>query len=244
MHRLRLPRGILLLLVCGLSACGPKRPPLTSLEPDVLFQRGQTAYEAGRFGQAIAPLQLFSQQQLGDPRVPRALFWLGESYLARREFPLAIAEFQRLVTGYPTHELAPESRYGMCDAYVRMSPRPALDQEYTYAAIAHCQSVAELFPGTENGTAAAAAVEDLRGKLAEKAYNGGMFYFKRGAYDAAVVYFEDVVTQFPQTTYAPAALLRMAESYDRIGYVEEAEAARERLVQEYPQSAEARAARA
>lgn len=245
MHRnTHWPALLLLGAATILSACGPKTPPLTRLEPDALYERGMSAFQAEQYGRAIAPLQLFAQQQLGDARVPTALFSLGRAHVERREYLPAITEFQRLVTDYPTHELAPEGRFGMCDAYVRLSPRPTLDQEYTYAAIAHCQSVAELFPGTDHGTTAAASVSDLRGKLAAKTFQSGLFYFRRRAFDAAVVYFEDVVTQFPQTEYAPAALLKLAESYDGIGYVEEAAAARERLVQEYPQSAEAQASRA
>ena len=41
---------------------------------------------------------------------------------------------------------------------------------------------------------------------------------------------------------APTALLRVVESYQRMGYREEEAAARQRLLAEYPQSAEARTA--
>jgi outer membrane protein assembly factor BamD (BamD/ComL family) len=80
----------------------------------------------------------------------------------------------------------------------------------------------------------------MRSKLAQKAYENGMFYFRRRAYDAAVVYFEDAVTRFPDTHFAPTALLRMYESYQRIGYTEEAAEVRARLLRDYAASPEAR----
>jgi outer membrane protein assembly factor BamD (BamD/ComL family) len=56
-----------------------------------------------------------------------------------------------------------------------------------------------------------------------------------------VVYFEEVVTEYPDTTIAPGALEQLVETYSRLGYVEDAEDARERLLREYPQSPEAQA---
>jgi hypothetical protein len=48
-----------------------------------------------------------------------------------------------------------------------------------------------------------------------------------------------VLAEFPDTPSAPAALAQLIETYERIGYVEDAAAARDRLRQEYPESMEA-----
>ena len=89
------------------------------------------------------------------------------------------------------------------------------------------------------GAQAAEYLQELRDKLAEKVYNSGRFYVRRQALDAAVVYFREVVDNFPQTRFAPMALESLVETYDRLGYVEEAEAQRERLLRDYPESPEA-----
>ena len=142
------------------------------------------------------------------------------------------------------HPRALEARFQTCEAYYRLSPRPALDQEYTVSAMIHCQSIPEYYPGTEYAEQAQEYVVELRGKLAQKAYETGMFYFRRRAYDSAGVDFEDVVDQYADTPAAPAALGQLVETYTRIGYVEDAEEARERLLEEYPQSPEAQQVRA
>lgn len=227
-----------------LSACGPRQARITQLGPSELYEQGMAAYEARRYTRAVELLERFVQQHLGDERVPEARLTLGRSYMARREYVTAASEFQRLVTDYPTHPSAPEARFGMCEAYFRLSPRPPLDQEYTLAAISHCESMASLYPNTEDGQRARQYVAESRYKLARKAYDNGMFYFRRRAYDAAVIYLTAVVEQYPDTTLAPAALLQLVETYTRIGYVEEAAEARERLLRDYPQSAEALGLRA
>src|SRR5690606_26708493 len=128
----------------------------------------------------------------------------------------------------PTSEHALAARFGICESYYNLSPRPELDQEYTYSGIAHCESVASNFPDSPPGGTAAEYRNELRDKLAAKVYNAGRFYMRRRAYDAAVVYLRDVVNNFPQTRFAPMAIQSMMEAYEIMGYVEDAEAQRER----------------
>lgn len=232
-----------LLLALALGGCGSRQTPPARLSPDAQFEQATAAFEAGKYSRALQFLEPFLASHLGDPRAPRARFLAGEARLERGEYILAAAEFTRLLNDYPSDPLAREARFGICRAYRELSPKPALDQEYTSAAIAHCESYAGLFPETEEARQAQEWVEELRRKLARKSYETGMFYFKRGAYDASVIYFTETVEQFPGTETAPAALLKIVEAYETIGYEEEAEEARARLLREYPQSPEAQAAR-
>ncbi|MDQ3556361.1 MAG: outer membrane protein assembly factor BamD [Gemmatimonadota bacterium] len=229
------------LLFLPLAGCGSRQVPLAQLGPDVLFERARVAHEAGRHGRAAELLDAFLQNHLGDPRVSDARMMLGRSQMERGEYLEAAGAFQRLVTDYPADPRAAEARFLTCEAYSRLSPRAPRDQEYTRVAITHCESVRSLYPQTEFATRAAAQVTELRHKLAQKAYETGVFYFRRRAYDAAVVYLADAVDQYPETSVAPTALMMLVESYGRIGYAEEAEEARQRLRRDYPESAEARA---
>lgn len=239
-YRTALALGVLLLL----GGCVRRPPNYGALPPDDLYQRATAAYEAGNYGRASELLEIFVQQHLGDPRAPEARLMLGRAHLARREYLTAAVHFQRLVNDFPASPLQREARFGTCDAYHRLSPRAPLDQEYTQSAILYCESVAQAYPGTEEGERAAGFVTELREKLARKAYETGMFYFSRKAYDSAVVYFNEVLEFYPQTPFAPTALGRLVETYELIGYVEEAQEARERLQRDYPDSPEARALRA
>ncbi len=244
-HSLSLYRpAALLFAVLILAGCASREPKVARLTPDELFQNGIAAYQARNYGRALPLLEAFVARGPGDSRVPQALLTLGRARMDRKEFITAATEFQRLVTEYPSNPAVPEARFGVCEAYARLSPRPVLDQEYTRAALLHCGSVADLYPGTPQGEQAAQLIAELRGKLAYKAYQNGEYYFKRRAYDAAVIYYQDVAAEYPRTEVAPAALMRLMESYQRIGYVEEAAETRERLLREYPESAEAQALRA
>ncbi|HWK90033.1 MAG TPA: outer membrane protein assembly factor BamD [Longimicrobium sp.] len=232
--------ALALLAAAALQGCALFRapPPLTA---DTAYTRGMEAVQAGRWGRAAELLSQFTQAASpGDPRLRDALMALGRAHLETRDYVTAGADFLRVVTEYPTDPAAIQGRFGICDAYHRLSPRPQLDQEYTLTGIAYCDSYAGLYPATPEAERARAWTVEMREKLATKALLNGTFYMRRALYDAAVVYFNEVLEEYPQSASVPGALLGLVQAYGRMGYREEEAAARERLLREFPQSEQAR----
>lgn len=239
-HRPIRRAALALLAAAALGGCALFRtpPPLTV---ESAYTQGMEAFQAGRYRRAAELLTQFVTSTGADPRLRDALMALGRSHMETREYVTAASDYLRVVTEFPTDPAARDARLGLCQAYRALSPRPQLDPEYTQAAISYCESFASIYPGTPEAQQAQQWVGELRGKLAEKAYQTGFFYFRRGLYDASVVYFNDVLTQYPETTWAPAALHQLMQAYGRMGYREEETATRQRLLTQYPQSPEARA---
>lgn len=239
-HR-QIQRGFAALAAAALlGGCAIFRtpPPLTA---ETAYQRGMEAYQAGRYGRAAELLEQFAAVSAPDARLKEALMALAHSRMEQREYVAAANSYMRVVTQFAADTEAADARFGLCEAYYRQAPRPQLDQEYTQTAVAYCDSYTQYYPGTPKADVAGRYVVELRGRLAEKAYLNGYYYLRRGLHDASIVYFTRVLEHFPETAHAPAALARMVEAYDRMGYREEEEAARERLRREYPESPEARA---
>lgn len=228
------------LLAGTLVACGGNARPAAAPGPDALFTRGMELYEQGSHRRAATVLQEFVEQNAGDPRVPQALLTRGRANMGAREHVLATADFMRVVTEFGSSPVSREARLRLCEAYVALSPRAALDQEYTRAAVSYCDSYATAFPTTPEAEQARLHVAEMRSRLAQKVYENGLFYFRRRWNDAAIVYFNEVVSQYPETPQAPAALMRLYETYARMKYAEEQTETRARLLRDYPQSAEAR----
>ena len=228
-----------LLALPALSGCllFKTPPPLTA---EVAFQRGMDAYRAQRWGRAATLLQTWVDASAGDPRLPDALYALGHARMETGEFLLAASTMLRIVTDYPTNPRQQDARFRVCQAYKRLSPRPQLDQEHTQTALIYCDSYAQYYPQTPQADTARQWVSTLRENLARKEFEAGAWYARRGFLDAAVIYFQRAADEYPDTPVAPAALLRLAETYDRLGYKEEAEEARTRLRRDFPQSPEAR----
>jgi outer membrane protein assembly factor BamD len=226
------------------AACASSGPQLHTLGPDPLFEHGLQAYEARKWSEAIRAFERLVLEYPTHPRIQEARFRLADSYFGRKEYITAASEFARLATDYPAGEWADDARFKVCESYFRLSPRSELDQEYTRAAIDHCQSLIAYYPTSEFAERAQQIVVELRDKLAKKMLENAQFYYQRNAVDPAILYLEDVVREYPESSSAPKALLRLVQIYREIGYEEEAEEAKQRLLRDYPNTAEAQQAKA
>lgn len=232
-------RAVVVIALLTLAGCGPKETPLAQLEPDALWTRADTEFRAEEWDDAQAAFQAFVFNYPTHPRIQEARYMLALSYYEGEEYVTAAQEFARLADDYPQGPWADDSRYRTCLSYRELSPKPQLDQEYTRGAIDHCTSLVTFYPESDFVPEARTIVDDMRTKLARKVLESGDYYFRRNAFDSAIIYYEDVLEQYPNTSVAPQALLKIVRAYERIGYDEEAEEARQRLLRAYPGSAEA-----
>ena len=96
------------------------------------------------------------------------------------------------------------------------------------------QELAGRFPDSDAAARARAHVRRLENQFAEKTYKTGIFYQRRKAWDSAIIYFKDVIANYPTTQRAPDALLRLVDSYRAIGYKQELQETCEHLRRFYP----------
>lgn len=227
------------LLIWTATACASRGPALENLDQEALFQHGMERLQDGDWSGAISTFERFTLTFPTHARVPEARFRIGEAYAGRGEYVTAAMEFNRLASDFPAGPWADDARFEVCRAYHELSPAPPRDQTYTVTGIDHCRSLLLYYPESEYVPRAEAMMEELVNKLAEKDFDNAEYYFRRRAYHSANIYYEAVVTEYPQTPWAPRALLRLHESYTRLGYEQEAQAAKERLLRDFPSSPEA-----
>jgi len=228
-----------LLLLAGPAVLGcPKELP-PDLPADELYRIGLQKFENRDWGGAIEALQRFVYADPAAARVDSAQLLTGEAYFNQSQYLTAASEFLRLAQDRPAGRLADLARYRACESYCELSPRPELDQEFTEQAIVECRSVALLYPGSPYAELALRRVEELTNKIARKYYLNGVYYLRRKAYDSAIVYLEYMVETFPGSAVEPEALLKLYEAYVKLGYTDEADRARDRLLRDYPDSPEA-----
>lgn len=231
--------GVLFLVL--VAACGPKAPPLTELSAAELWNRGANAFAEEEWSDAIRYLDRFVIVGGSDPRVNQARYYVGQAHFERRQYVTASAEFTRLAGDLGTSDLADDARFMACRSYEQLSPDPQLDQQYTRAAIDHCQSLLDYFPDSMHREEATRIVAEMWDKLARKVFETGDWYQGRRAYDSAILYYEDLVQSYPATAWAPRALDRLLEIYGILEWEEERNEVRQRLLTEYPDSPAAQA---
>jgi outer membrane protein assembly factor BamD len=224
------------LLVLTMAACASRGPALESLDQEGLFRHGMERLEDRDWSGAIATFERFTLTFPTHDRVPEARFRIGQAYAGRGEHVTAALEFNRLASDFPAGPWADDARFEVCRAYYELSPSPPRDQEYTVTAVDHCRSLTLYYPESEYVPRAREMMDELVNKLAEKDFDTAEYYFRRRAYHSANIYYEGVANDYPETPWAPRALLRLHESYLRLGYDQEAQAAKERLLRDFPTS--------
>ena len=112
------------------------------------------ALKGGKYDESARLFQGFLEQYPNGVYAPNALYWLGESYYATRNFQLAESQFSDLVARYPTHDKAAGgllklglSQYGRGDA---SQAEQTLEQ------------VATRFPGSDAARTAQDRLQSIR----------------------------------------------------------------------------------
>ncbi|MFC3197235.1 outer membrane protein assembly factor BamD [Parapedobacter deserti] len=122
-----------------------------------------------------------------------------------RDYPTARFHFKQFTDTYPNSPRAEECRYMGAYCYFLESPKVGLDQEYTYRAIEALQLFINLYPTSERAEEASGLIQQLRDKLETKAFNNAKLYLDMGLdgdYRAAVIAFDNMLREFPDTKYA------------------------------------------
>ena len=222
-----------------LAACA-STSRFEGMDAQTLYGVAVEEYEAGDDGAAAEALDRLLLSFPAFEQAAEAFFLLAESYFRDEQYITATSEYTRFLDRYPAHPRAPDAALGVCESYVGLSPISQRDQTFTQQALTVCRNVMADYRGHAAAERAAQHVQEMREKLAKKDYESGDYYLRRDLYLPSVVYFEQVVESYPETPWAPRALLGIIEAYRAIGYEDEVEEARQQLLSRYPDSPEAR----
>jgi len=234
-HDLR--RIFILSLASGLllTGCGSRGLPFPGLTADEIYALGLQAMDQEEWNGAIEAFEsvLFSP---GFNRAGEARLLLADSHYESNRYIESRSEYQRVIDRFPADTVAIQAALGVCRSLVGLSPITDRDQTFTKQARLQCRQVAGDFAGMLIGLEAQRLSNEMTVKIAEQDYETGLHYMKRNLFDSALLYFETVATEFPETEWAPWALYQMIDAFGRIGYLRDVEATRDLLREAYPDS--------
>lgn len=179
-----------------------------------LYAAGMAKYKKGKFADAATAFErLTLDLPARDTLLPLAHWYLGQARLKRSERLLAAQAFIRLSETVPDDTLADDALLMSGRAYKGMWPNSTLDPQYGLLAQTQFRLLIGVYPTSKLVDTATAALRRLDEQFASKDYETGMHYKRRKAYDSAILYFKDVVKNFPESEKARQAMLRMVEIY-------------------------------
>ena len=207
--------------------------------PEDLYLAAMHQFRTGNYDKAQAGFQAVAfSVGARDTLYPLARYFLAESYFGQGDYVTAAQEFRRTADENPNHRLAPEALLRAADAYAKMWEKPDLDPTSGQTALATYQELAGRFPEASATRVATTRLKALNDRFAQKEMDVGIFYFRRNAFDSAILYFKDLIASYPSSSLVAESYVYIVRSYHAIGYTDQETAFCNALRQLYPNLAD------
>lgn len=169
------------------------------------YQEAVKFYEKGKYSKALILFDDLATKYRGRAEAEDLYYLIANTNYKLGDYTSARFHFKNFASTYPGSPRAEECRFMAAYCYYLESPRWSLDQENTRKAIDELQLFVNYYPESKKAAEAGELINKLRDKLERKAFNNAKLYYDMGSpddYRAAVISFENVLKQYPDTKYA------------------------------------------
>jgi outer membrane protein assembly factor BamD len=180
---------------------------------EVAFNKAKAQYDDEDWSAAADAFETVVSIGRGTDLGQEAQYYLAESYYNSRRYLLAASEYDRYASFYPRSERSEEVEFKAAVSYYQLSPRYRLDQTYTRQALERLRLFNSRYPDSERVARSSEYITELRNKLARKKYEAAEFYKRTERFSAAIVYYDLVLDNYPESKWAEEALVDQIEAY-------------------------------
>jgi len=177
------------------------------------YDKAIELYEKGDYYRALQFIDQLIPIYRGTAKAEKLFYYYAYSYFHEREYIMAAYYFKRYATSYPSGESAQEAAFMAAYCKYLDSPRYSLDQTVTREAIDDFQLFINRYPFGEKAKEANILIDELLLKLQDKAYNIANLYYKMRDYRAAIVSYESMLKEYPDTDFKEDILYKIIKSY-------------------------------
>lgn len=205
--------SLLILSLVVLASCSKYQKLLKSTDNEAKYETAIAYYEEKDYYRAI---QLFDQLLpffRGTEKAERMAYYYANAHYEQKDYILASYYFTQFATNFPNSKNAEEASYMRAYCNYLESPPSSLDQTVTYDAIKDLQLFINQYPKSERVAKANELIDELRLKLETKAFEIAKLYFAMKDYKAAVINFQNLIKEYPDTKYREFAMFHIAKAY-------------------------------
>lgn len=225
---------VLLISLFIINCAGNKPKP--DWDAEQYFKYAKSLYDDEDYYEASNEFTVVVLRFAGTSVADSAQYYLAESHYHMDEYLIAAVEFEKLINSMSRSPLVPLAQFRLAESYFEQSPRAPLDQTYTNKALRAFQTFIEDYPTHELKDKAQKKIAILRDKLAEKAYVNAENYRKMREYDAALIYYDQVLDKYYDSSWADDALVGKIETYLEMEKSDQALKELDKFKQQFPDS--------
>jgi outer membrane protein assembly factor BamD len=168
-------------------------------DPELIYNKAYAYYDNGDFNKAQTLFELVIPAYRGKKELEDIYFKYAYTYYNQEKYILSSYYFKNFATTFPNSSLREEAEFMSAFSNYQLSPTYRLDQTNTEQAIDEFQLFINTFPESDRVDDANRLIDECRRKLEEKAYAEGELYYNLRQYQAAVLVFQNLLKDFPET---------------------------------------------
>jgi len=143
------------------------------------------------------------------PWAPAAQYKLGLVLKGLLRYYEAEEAFNKVISNYPNSEWVEAAKFQIAACRAAVSRSPDYDQWATKEAKEKFEEFVQEHPDAVLSRDAEKNISQLREKEAEANFNIARFYEKQKAQEAAKIYYNDIINNYPESSWAGRALERL-----------------------------------
>ena len=208
MKKIFLSIMILILMV----SCSKYQKILKSTDLNFKFEKAVMYYEKEDFNRALPLLEELSTTFRGSAKAEEVNYYYAYCHYSLGEYLLASYLFDTYAKTYPNGKHTEECQYITAYCFYLESPIYKLDSKNTYKAINQLQLFTNLYPKSEKVEQCNNLIDELREKLAKKAFFNAKQYVITEYHKSAIIALQNVLIDFPGSKYEQEIYFLIVES--------------------------------
>lgn len=171
----------------------------TSNDPEKILVEANKYYDQEKYMNAQILYEIILPFYKGKKEAEDLFYKFAYTYYHLKDYMVAAHYFRSYATTFSNSPKREECLYMTAYSEYLMSPNKKLEQSQTLKAIEDFQIFVNTFPNSDKVEKCNQLMDEMRLKLEDKEYSQGELYFNLGRYVSAIVAFENMLKEYPET---------------------------------------------
>ncbi len=222
---------LIILLVSLLAACASTEPPFN---PATAFTDAESDMQKESFEKARKLYQEIQEKSPDKSYDASIMLRIADTYYGEEKYEEALVEYKNFLNYHPVSKDAVYAQFQIAMCSFKQLTTIDRDPEPTRTALREFQKLVQKYPGSAYQEPAEKNSTLCRDRLAEYEFYVGHFYYRKKSFRAAIVRFEKLLQDYPDSTSEKDALYYKGLSHLDMGEKAKARTTLETLVAKYP----------